>query len=533
MQQAKYCAVPLFLLGVLIPGTGYGVVDTLPEFESSCVNVQKIQMIGEFSNYFSWAAQAANKTQEGEWDSPIGRCLGANGINKVMQRIQHTIIQQGFVTTRVLIGPQKKLSEGILELTLMPGALNQISFTPNSSPKISLWNVFPKQAQGLLNLRDVEQGLDNLKRLPTAKVHIQLQKPKEGAYQPGKSDILLNYQQSFPWRFHLALDNSGTQTTGRYRASAGLAWDNPLRLSDILYVGLHHTLSHAPRSQATRGYALHYSLPLHYWLFAWNVSGNSRHQLIPGINQSYAYREQNQDHSFKISRVLYRNSQRKTQGFIKFWDTSSQSYLEDTKIEVQSRRIQGWDIGISHREKIQQATLDADLYYHWGLKSDQSYAESPFFVGSEYPKIVFLDSHLSLPFQYANQAWHYQMLAHVRWNLSPLAPADRLVIGGRHTVRGFDGAKQLMAERGWFVRNDMGLLLYGGPQELYIGMDYGHLAGPSARQLVGQDLSGAILGFRRYSKGFSWELFLAKPLYKPQNFESARGMLGVSLSQNW
>ena len=54
-----------------------------------------------------------------------------------------------------------------------------------------------------------------------------------------------------------------------------------------------------------------------------------------------------------------------------------------------------------------------------------------------------------------------------------ISPQDRFAIGGRYTVRGFDGETILSAERGWFVRND--LLDADGCQrtkEIHLGVDY-------------------------------------------------------------
>ncbi len=41
----------------------------------------------------------------------------------------------------------------------------------------------------------------------------------------------------------------------------------------------------------------------------------------------------------------------------------------------------------------------------------------------------------------------------------PLITQDRFSIGGRYTVRGFDGETTLIGERGWLLRNDLGLSL--------------------------------------------------------------------------
>ncbi len=38
----------------------------------------------------------------------------------------------------------------------------------------------------------------------------------------------------------------------------------------------------------------------------------------------------------------------------------------------------------------------------------------------------------------------------------PLTQQDKLSIGGRYTVRGFDGELSLSGEKGWLWRNELG-----------------------------------------------------------------------------
>ncbi len=81
-----------------------------------------------------------------------------------MNRVQNAIIAKGYVTTRVLAAPQD-LKTGVLQLTIIPGHVGAIRFTPDSSKHISMWNAAPINAGDILNLRDIEQTLENFKRV--------------------------------------------------------------------------------------------------------------------------------------------------------------------------------------------------------------------------------------------------------------------------------------------------------------------------------------------------------------------------------
>jgi hemolysin activation/secretion protein len=140
-----------------------------------------------------------------------GRCLGAKGINVVMARVQNAIIERGFVTTRVVAQPQD-LRSGVFVMTVVPGSVRAVRLTPDSDPRARTGNAVAVEAGQLLNLRDIEQGLENLKRLPSAEADIQIEPAQVGAGQPaaapGESDLLIRWVQGRPWRVGASLDDA-------------------------------------------------------------------------------------------------------------------------------------------------------------------------------------------------------------------------------------------------------------------------------------------------------------------------------------
>jgi hypothetical protein len=163
-------------------------------------------------------------------DRAVGHCLGGKGINALMGLLQNRLINHGYVTTRIL-APKQNLNSGQLVLVILPGTIRYVKLTPQSGHYVSLLNSFPPKSDGLLNLRDIEQGLENLQRVPTAQASMEII-PGE---QPGESDILLDWKQSRMWRLGVSLDDSGSRSTGRYQGGVTLYVDNPLSLSDTFY----------------------------------------------------------------------------------------------------------------------------------------------------------------------------------------------------------------------------------------------------------------------------------------------------------
>lgn len=106
-------------------------------------------------------------------DQAVGQRLGGKGINALMSVLQNRLIDSGYVTTRVL-APQQNLNSGKLILTILPGTIRHVKFTPQSGRYVSLLNSFPAYPGALLDLRDIEQGLENLQRVPTVQASMEI-----------------------------------------------------------------------------------------------------------------------------------------------------------------------------------------------------------------------------------------------------------------------------------------------------------------------------------------------------------------------
>lgn len=505
--------------------------ERLPSDESPCFLIDRIELAGDAADRFRWALGAANPPG----DAAIGRCLGTHGINIVMKRVQDALVQKGYVTTRVLAAPQD-LKDGTLTLTVIPGRIRTIRFSEDSSPRATQWNAVPARPGDILNVRDIEQALENFKRVPTAEADIQIT-PAEGAdAQPGDSDLVIRWHQGIPFRISATVDDSGSRQTGKYQGSVTVSFDDWWTLNDLFYVSLNHDLGGGdPGSRGTRGYTVHYSVPYRYWLLGFTVSGNDYYQSVAGANQTYRYSGESRNAEVRLSRVLYRDAVRKTSAYLRGWSRGSNNYIDDTEIEVQRRRMAGWEIGLAHRQFLGPASLDASLGYRRGTGAIESMRapEERFNEGTSRPELLTADAQLHVPFALAAQRMRYTAALRAQWNFTPLVPQDRFSIGNRYTVRGFDGETTLIGDRGWFLRNEFGWALGQIGIEFYAGADYGQVGGPSARFLSGTRLAGAVLGLRGGYRGLYADAFIGKPLYKPAGFRTASTTAGFNVSWSY
>ncbi|MFQ1065045.1 ShlB/FhaC/HecB family hemolysin secretion/activation protein [Bordetella trematum] len=501
----------------------------LPRNEAPCVPIDRIRLTGEEADHFLWSLQAANPRH----DPATGRCLGTAGINVVMARVQNAIVARGFVTTRILAAPQD-LTTGTLTLTLVPGRLRSIRFAPGTSLKATSWNAVPARRGDLLDLRDIEQALENFKRLPTVEADIQIT-PAEGLdARPGESDLVVRWRQrSPPARISVSLDDAGSKATGRLQGSATLSLDDLLMWNDLFYANVNQGVFNANRRNS-QGYALHYSVPYGYWALGVTIGGYSYRQTVAGYRQHYVYRGTSKNAEVRLSRLLYRDARSKTSLYGRGWMRQSNNFIDDTEIEVQRRRTGGWELGLSHRAYLGESTLDASLAYRRGTGAFHAMAapEEAFGEGTSRMKVVTADVQWIVPLRLGAQRARYIGSWRAQWDRTPLVPQDRFAIGGRYTVRGFDGELTLMGERGWVWRNELALLL-GAGQELYVGVDQGHVGGASTRWLLGRNLAGAVIGLRGGAKGFYWDVFAGVPLSRPKGFKTRSLSTGFTLSWSY
>jgi len=71
--------------------------DIIPDKETPCFIISKIELIGDSAKQFKFALNdALDNTPDGK--PVLGRCLGVVGINAVMARVQNAIIAKGYIT---------------------------------------------------------------------------------------------------------------------------------------------------------------------------------------------------------------------------------------------------------------------------------------------------------------------------------------------------------------------------------------------------------------------------------------------------
>ncbi len=482
--------------------------------ETPCFTITSLHLDGPRHADFAFAQKYL--------DRYAGRCIGQQGLELIRHRVGDLILARGYVTTRVVIAEQN-LASGRLQLTVVPGTLGAVRYAPGSAT-VNWQSALPLRPGDLLNLRAIEQGLEQLKRVPSQEVKIDI----APGTVPGTSDLVLTVTRSKFWRVTLNEDDSGADATGREQGGISLALDQPLGINDLLTLGVTHEVGRYHGDKGTHGSNISYSVPWGNWTFSLASYNYGYHQLVSGSLQSFRFAGSSPTQTVSANRLIQRDAVSKTSVQVTLSARQADSRIDGVDIQTQRRQTRSAELALIHRRYIGAAQLDVKLAYRRGV---------PWFGGQwtagtdggptfRYG-ITTLDASLSLPFQALGQHWLWTSELRAQATGDHLYIEDYLTIAGRYTVRGFDGNETLGGDHGAYWRNTLAWPLLNTGASLYGGIDVGRAGGDATTSMASHSLSGTVLGLRGGRWGLNWDVFLGWSLQAPQGFHTRRPTAGM------
>ncbi|MEE4664056.1 ShlB/FhaC/HecB family hemolysin secretion/activation protein [Pseudomonas alliivorans] len=383
----------------------------------------------------------------------VGQCLGVPQLNELLKVITDHYIEKGLVTTRAYL-PQQDLSKGDLQVLVIEGKLEKLRGAADSGLSArELAMTFPGQEGTMVNLREIEQMVDQLNRLPSNQAQMELT-PGEAV---GGSDVVVKNTPQKPWRANLSRTNEGQRSTGEQQWNAGLEWDNPLGLADQFSLrGGHDAIS--DRQKASRNASLSYSMPWGWWTFSYLYSTSEYRSVAQASNIDFKQDGDSQNHQFRAERVVHRDALSKTSLNAGLAYLRTNNYVEDSKLALSSNRITEAQFGINHGRRIGSAFLNIDLGMQHGigaLDAQGSHDPGPGEADARYRKYTGTLSYLQ-PFQLWGEKLTFTSLATGQRSEDVLFSPQRQSLGGSSSVRGYKD-QFLSGDSGGYWRNEVRL----------------------------------------------------------------------------
>ncbi|MCC8368192.1 ShlB/FhaC/HecB family hemolysin secretion/activation protein [Xenorhabdus sp. PB61.4] len=467
-----------------------------------CHPIHQIQLEGA-NNLSASVQQALSKPY-------LSHCLTAGKIHELVRKVSNTYIEKGYITSQAGLNEQD-LSNGVLTITVTEGKVSSILLDGESL--LALKIAFPGMVGKILSLRDIEQGLEQLNRLPSQQITIDIQPAK----QPGYSDVILKRTESrLPVNTSLGIDNSGQKNTGQEQINATLGLDNPLHLADLWSISASRNSDFRHNHQnwsLTSGV----TLPYGYWSFDYQYARNRSFQMIAVGTGSYRHESQGQTHQFKINRTLYRDGQQKLGLNMGLVRRQTANTTAGVKLSVSSPTLSAVSLGAHYSTMLAGGYLTFNpTFSHgldmWGATKDNSGDRNA--LRSQFRKFSLSSSYF-IP---VTENIYYLTSLYGQFTPDNLYASERLSLGGQYSVRGFK-EQNLIGNNGGYWRNELNWKVARLPlsSELALNgaLDTGWLENNKKRQIEGGNVTGVSLGISLNNNKMDQRVTVGKPLIYP------------------
>ncbi|TSP10127.1 ShlB/FhaC/HecB family hemolysin secretion/activation protein [Cupriavidus campinensis] len=460
-----------------------------------------------------------------------GKTMGAAEIMAVVRDLTNHYIERGYVTTVVTVHPGT-LKSGTLTLEVKWGTIKDM--TRNGKPvdgirdTLRLFGAMPFAEGARLSLQDIDQAVDNLVRGGgNDKIRIV---PGD---EVGSSVLDVTGEDPKLLNFGIGVNNSGREVEGWNQYSTNFGINNVLGLNDSISA-YYAQQDFKDSANSQRIGSVNYSLPIGYWTFDASWYGSQYEKMIDGYFGRYASDGTSQRLNLKLSRVLHRDAQGKTSGYMKFANRSNTNGIEGTQTSINSKRYSEVGAGVTHVGTLANGWLYADLGVNFGVPwMGGAWRSDPDLAGfdTDFTKFNGMAT-WTRPFKVGNVDFVYDVGTGFQYSPNTLVTDARLSIGDEYTVRGFKDTA-FYGDSGAYLSNTLRLPLranvLGGIEVApFVGYDGGVVKNyaPGSKP---EYVMGAAVGFRFSGKYLTSSLSYGWPIASPAQSQTLARALNYRL----
>ena len=490
----------------------------------ACVAIQTVNING--------MERYARTVFDKELSSLIGDCIAVGDINNALRVITNRYVADGYVTSRAVVGPQD-LNDGSLDITVFEGQVGDVISKPNGYGQGMLNMAFPGLKGKQLNLRDIEQGVDQLSRLAYAEPDIDIA-PSD---LPGASVIQVKQNNSgLRFRPGVLINNDGSQTTGRLQSTATLDLDSPFGRADYWSLYYSRDLQNDPFA-GTRGFGGFVSIPYGYWTATFSGGHYKYKSVLSGNGQSFSNNGRSWNGSAALDRLLYRDAKTKIAVSVNLGLVDTENRIQGIRLSTSSYRQATVAIDWRVQRRVKEGLVSATVGFTRGLKILGANAVD---TGPGGASIKFRKIDASISYQSRLAVFgvplNYIGLLRGQTALDPIFPAQRFSLGGSSTVRGFrdDG---ISGRNGFFTRQQISfplLNLFTKSKVAtgvsgFIGYDAGGIIATGPDRFERGFLHSSTIGLRTQNKYLQFEMGASTPLSAPSFIKRSKVEVAASL----
>lgn len=543
-------------------------------------NFEKIEVSGNIL----YSTEALNKIII---DKYTGKPINKNNISALQNDITALYIESGHSLARVYFDLHKtKITKekSIFHLVIEEGVINKVKLEEeingekNNSPstfkqfRLNMQKAFafPSTEGDVFNLRDFEQGLDQINRLQSNNATMDI-RPSTGDSLEGYSDIhIINKKESGRTTFFsTGIDNSSNKNTGETSANFSINQDNLFSVNDNLFLKYSHDIT-GRHDRSNETFYGNFSIPYGYWTANASLSYSEYLTTIEGMSTFIRTKGSTLTQNYTLDRVLYRSQFLKTNAGISLEVKDIENYVRDVRSDVGSRRSSNINLYINNVFYTTWGTIVLKPSYQHGLQWFDSKRDQPG-LGKTDPRLqydmlkfyAYYNTRFGVPWGEGKMNLDYTLTIDSQYAFSNLYGGDQFITGGEYTVRGFKD-NNISGDIGFYVRNDLkanlrqllpNFLINNSPvnylsKELFQGTDllentyfslfydYGYVSHkykfPDDRYNSNHGhMVGAGIALAYYGKSVNWSLTCAFPIHSPDYIQSRDGVKGTNHCIYW
>ncbi|MFC5707131.1 ShlB/FhaC/HecB family hemolysin secretion/activation protein [Aeromonas eucrenophila] len=437
----------------------------------------------------------------------LNTCMGLSQINDLIRAVSQWYLAKGYITSRAFL-PEQDLAGGILTLGVLEGRVEAIVVEGKADPMTQ--TLFPGLVGEILNLRDLEQGVDQLSRLRSLSYQLDIQP----GHQAGLSIVNLKGARALSLQGSLEFDNSGQQSTGEEQGRLSLSADNLLSLAEQWTLGA---------SSSTDGRVAHnaaswqagLSLPYGYWLLDAGYQYSEYRSDVQSRGFLFESRGDTRTATGNLTRTLFRDGESKVSAVAGVTHRQSRNLIMEQLLESSSYELSSLRLGLNLATRFDRHffTLNPALT----LGTDWFGADSDHGNSSLLPQAQFEKWGLFGSYSTAGEQLGWLSTGALQWSPDVLYSVERLSLGGEASVRGFK-EQSISGDSGGYLRNEVS---WQGQSPAWLGQWRTWLALDMGRVDLGnqqdtwRNLVGAAVGWEQRYRHATANISIGLPVSAP------------------
>jgi hemolysin activation/secretion protein len=475
-----------------------------PSEDERCFNIYNITVLNATLLSKSDIDKATSKY--------LNRCDSLNDLKNLTNEINALYIDKGYITSQAYLSSQN-IAKGDLSIQIIEGRVDNIA-----PQEAYVTGVFIGQKGDYLNIRDIENAIENINRLPSNHATMKLS-PSE---RVGYTDIIVENTPSRRFGGSFGIDNYGSKKTGKAQMNSKINIDNIAGINDQLNVFLNFSDKYT-KDENSKGNGYDYSFPIGKTTLSFSQRNSRFEQKVKTGDSVFLSQGATKTYTFDTQYKVYHDRKNRINAGASVSNYRTKNYFAYAPLDSSSYRLSKLMLSADYMYQIPGFYTFINFSYTRGIDLFQNYHSTD--LDDEYS--IY---NISLSAMKDFYPIKYSLSAYAQFTNDLLFGSDRMSIGGPYSVRGF-GKEGLSGNEGYYVRNELSYnvnynILSGINNSYFIALDGGAIKSDDSS--FGGKLLSYSFGTKFQINSLEASMHYAIPAYKKDVSETKK-FFGASL----